>query len=209
VGKAAAFLGLTLSALVLAASICRAAPDDIRIRVTNNGWHSGIVVSRADLAPGAIPEAADFPQANDLQFGWGNAEYYPTPNPGWGLTLRVALQRSPAVIHLAGLPGPAHEIFPTVEIVELRLTRDGFRRLLDYINASFDRRGESRASVSAPGLYAFSQFYPATGTFHMFNTCNSWTAGGIAAAGLPIQASGIWRAEDLLSELRRIAAAQN
>ncbi|MDE0205085.1 MAG: DUF2459 domain-containing protein, partial [Candidatus Tectomicrobia bacterium] len=43
------------------------------IHVTSNGWHTAIVVPAQALADsGAIPEAADFPDAAFLEFGWGD-----------------------------------------------------------------------------------------------------------------------------------------
>ena len=40
-----------------------AARAETTIYVTSNGWHTGIAIARADLPPGLVPEAADFPNA--------------------------------------------------------------------------------------------------------------------------------------------------
>ncbi len=181
----------------------------VTIHVTSNGWHTGIVVARAALPPGAVPEAADFPDAPYLEFGWGDSEYYPAPRPTLGMALRAALQPSPAVIHLVGLPAHPRDVFPTAEVVELRLSPAGFQGLVDYLDDTFARHGAERARASAPGLYRFSLFYPAKGEFHLFNTCNTWTARGLEAAGWPVQVSGTLRAEDVMAQVRRIAAREN
>jgi len=48
------------------------------IRVVSNGWHTAIVVARADLvATGLLPETDDFPDAAFVEFGWGDRVYYP------------------------------------------------------------------------------------------------------------------------------------
>ena len=73
------------------------------IFVISNGFHSAIVLSPADLPPGRIPEAGDFPNARYLEFGWGDAEYYPAKQATIGMTLRAALVPTPSVLHLAGL----------------------------------------------------------------------------------------------------------
>ena len=57
---------------------------------------SGIVIARATLPTGAVPEAADFPDAPYLEFGWGDAEYYPAPRPTLGMALRAALETGEA-----------------------------------------------------------------------------------------------------------------
>jgi uncharacterized protein (TIGR02117 family) len=179
--------------------------DSVAIHVTSNGWHTGIVVARASLPPGAIPEATDFPSAPYLEFGWGDAEYYPAPRPTLGMALGAAFGANPAIVHMVGLPAHPREVYPNSEVVELRISPDGFRRLVRYLDATFARDGAERISASAPGLYSFSRFYLATGTFNLFNTCNTWAARGLADAGVPVDASGVVRAEELMAQLRKIA----
>jgi len=174
----------------------------VTILVASNGWHTGIVLARADLAPGAVPETADFPDAAFFEFGWGNAEYFPAPRPTWGDALRAILQPTPAVLHLAGLPAHPRLVFPGAEVIELQVTTAGFMALVAYLDESVARHGTSRAAASAPGLYPFSRFYPATGEFHLFNTCNTWSARALAAAGLPVIAARTMSAEDLMGQLR-------
>lgn len=174
----------------------------VTIHVASNGWHTGIIVARRDLPEGVLPEAGDFPDAPYLEFGWGDAEYFPNPDAGIGLALRAALTPTPAVVHLVGLPAHPRRVFPKAEIVDLRLTPAGFRALVDYLHASFVRDQAGQAGPAIDGLYAFSRFYPATGEFHLFNTCNTWTARGLEAAGLKVAVSGTLRAEDLMRQLR-------
>jgi uncharacterized protein (TIGR02117 family) len=182
------------------------AADRVVIHVASNGWHTGIVLPRSALPAGAVPEAEDFPDAPYLEFGWGDAEYYPAPRPTLGMALGAAFVPGPAIVHLVGLPAHPHDVFPKAEVVTLGLSPEGFRGLADYLDATFARKGAQRAPVQAPGLYSFSRFYPATGEFHLFNTCNTWTARGLEAAGLPVRASGTFTAEDLMAQVRAIPA---
>jgi len=175
------------------------------IFVASNGWHSSIVIARTDLSPGRIPEAADFPQARYLEFGWGDAEYYPAERATIAMTLRAALVPTPAVVHVAGLgPDPAR-FFPTSEVIGFQVDDTNFARLIDFIDASFERGGARRAAAMGPGLYATSHFYPATGRFHLNNTCNTWTARALIAAGFGLRAAGTSRAEDLMHQVRALA----
>jgi len=43
------------------------------------------------------------------------------------------------------------------------------------------------------------------GEFHLFNTCNTWTARGLKQAGFPIQVFGTLRAEDFMLQVRQLA----
>jgi uncharacterized protein (TIGR02117 family) len=213
-------VGLCLVSAVLLAAACRpepvvspppsaAGPDEAQIvvYVMSNGWHSAIAVPTAALPEGAIPEAADFPAADYLSFGWGDATYFPARDPTTAMALSAALQPTPAVLHLAGLTSLPGDVFPADEVVELRTTSAGLAALVAYLDAAFDRDGATRVQAREPGLHRFSLFYPATGEFHLFNTCNTWTARGLQAAGWPVRASGTVTAEDLMVQVRPLASA--
>ena len=197
--RAAVALSLALSAGA------QAGERTFTVLVSSNGWHTDIAVARADIPEGRIPESADFGEARYLQFGWGDAEFYTTPDAGLGTTLRAALP-GPAVVHLAGLAGRPGEVFSEVEEIALTLGAADFARLIGYLHESFERGGERRAKSVAPGLYGFSRFYKATGEFHLFNTCNTWTARGLAAAGVDVSASGTQSAEDVMRQMRGVEA---
>jgi len=200
--------GSIFGILIAAGLIFRPAAAEVTaariVVVTNNGWHTGIVVARADLPRGALPETRDFPAAIYFEFGWGDREYYPAPRKTLGMTLGAALP-SPAVMHVIGLDRLPATMFPGVERIRLSLTENQFVRLVAYLDGGFDRRGAARVHPSGHGLYTFSLFYPATGSFHLFNTCNTWVARALVAAGLPIRVSGVQSAEDLMIQVRRLA----
>ncbi len=169
------------------------------IFVTSNGWHSGIIVAKADLPPDRLPETADFPEARFLEFGWGDAVFYPAKKVTLGKTLRAALVPTPAVVHVVGLRAEPARSFPKAEVVSLPIDGENFGRLIDFVNASFQRVG-----ATGPGLYATSRFYPAKGSFHLFNTCNTWTARALAAAGFDVSALGTFHAEALMQQVRAL-----
>ncbi len=204
-----------MRALALLLTACAAAPPapppsqtDLGAKtvifVTSNGWHSGIVVAKADLPPDRLPETVDFPEARFLEFGWGDAVYYPAKQPTLGMSLQAALVPTPAVVHVAGLWGEPARVYPKAEVVSLPIDDENFRRLVDFVDASFERSGAARTATTGPGLYATSRFYPAKGSFHLFNTCNTWTARALAAAGFDVSASGTSRAEALMQQVRAL-----
>jgi uncharacterized protein (TIGR02117 family) len=196
-----------LGGLLIAPALAFAASAARQIWVVSNGWHSGIVLARADVSESVIPEIADFPQARFFEFGWGDAEFYPAREAGAWLALRAAFP-GPAVMHVAGLLDHPARIWPNVTILPFAVDADGLRRLLDFLRQSFDRAGAGRAEVRARGIYPFSLFYPATGRFHLFNNCNSWTAQALTAKGLGASLGGVNTAEDLISRIRPFAMAE-
>jgi hypothetical protein len=74
--------------------------------------------------------------------------------------------------------------------------------MLDFIADSFQRRPDGALIPQGPGLYGFSRFYRAKGSFHLFNTCNTWAARAVAATGLPVS-TRIITAGGFVSQLRR------
>jgi uncharacterized protein (TIGR02117 family) len=197
-----------LGALLLAPTLAFAASSAHRVWVVSNGWHSGVALARADVRERVIPEIADFPHARFFEFGWGDAEFYPAQEAGALLALRAAFP-GPAVLHLAGLPDHPARIWPQVTILSFAVNAAALNRLLDFLRNSFHRAGAGRAAVTARGIYPFSLFYPATGRFHVFNNCNTWTAQALTAMGLGASLGGVNTADDLISRIRPFAAPQD
>ncbi len=175
--------------------------------VVSNGWHSSIVIARSDVPPGRIPESVDFPHAHYLEFGWGDAEYYPAERHTIAMTLRAALLPTPSVVHIVGLSEEPEKIYERSEVIELKMSAKALHQLTDFIVATIERDGALRASTLGPGLYADSKFYPAVGLFHLNNTCNTWSARALAAAGFPIRPDKVSRAEELMRYVRAFAVA--
>ncbi len=175
----------------------------VPVYLVGHDQHTGIAVRRADIPAGLWPESRDFPQAEYLEVGWGDRDYYYGRNQGLWATLRAALWfDNPSVLHVAGVRGPLAVNFPASEIIEVKLSRDGFERLVRYIHDAYDRAGAPAVAPLGPGLYGDSRFYPATESFNLFRTCNVWTARGLRGAGLPVQDSITM--EGLMSQARGI-----
>lgn len=181
----------------------RATGGDRVIAVTADDWHAAIVLPHdAVVATGLLPEADDFPDAAFLEFGWGDRTYYPSRDKTLLMTLGAALTDTPAIMHVAGLAAPPAEDRPSREIVEIGLDEAAFRRLVGAIAATFERPDAGRASPVSEGLYPGSLFYHAEGSFHLFNTCNTWVARMLAAAGVAIRPGGIITTGELMRRLR-------
>jgi uncharacterized protein (TIGR02117 family) len=192
-----------LCGLMLLAFAAAAHARSYTVLITSNGWHSDIAIARADIPAGRIPEAADFPGALYLHFGWGDANFYQSRDPGLGTTLGAAFP-GPAIVHLAGLTRRPGETFRDLEEIELTLDAAQFEILITHLHETLERKGAPRVASSGAGVYDFSRFYPATGEIHLFNTCNTWTARGLKAAGLPVTDSGVRTAADLMDQLRAV-----
>lgn len=175
------------------------APDaaSIRILITHNGYHSGVLLPRGALAEIAgrrgygalIAVAARFSQFPWLEIGWGEEEFYRNvPTPGSltpGLALRALLRPGNAsVLHVVGTFDP-RSAFPQARMGALDLSAEGFDRLVAKVDATFARGDDGFPQVLGPGLYGPSLFYRAVGDFHVLHVCTHWVADILDAAGVP------------------------
>ena len=71
-----------------------------------------------------------------------------------------------------------------------------------YFAESFAKDDAGQVMPLRPGLYGKSRFYLSRETYHVFKTCNVWTARGLRAAGLPITSAWTIQVDSLMSEVR-------
>jgi uncharacterized protein (TIGR02117 family) len=171
--------------------------------IVNYGWHSAIVLRKADVSERLLPESKNFADSDYLEFGWGDADYYPAPDAGLGLTLKAAFWSRGSVVHVAGLSGALDKYFPSKDIVEIVLSEDGFQRVAEFISNTFERP----SAEPSTGLSPKSGFYPATGKFHVLRNCNTWVAHALRAGGLPVSGS-IVTAGGLMNQLGRLSKGE-
>ncbi|MCI0545835.1 MAG: DUF2459 domain-containing protein [Candidatus Rokubacteria bacterium] len=199
-------LALAAGCLGPVASLYPPRPGEAAVPVwlVDHGWHVGLVVPRAAIPSGLLPEQEDFPGARYLEVGWGDADFYRTPEAGVGLAVKAALASGGSAVHMVGLRAPPTEIFPGREIVEIRLSEPGFVALVRFVDGSLAREGSDRAPALGPGLYGTSAFYPARGRYRLWNTCNTWVAEALRAAGAPITPAWAMSAGYLMHQARQV-----
>jgi len=176
--------------------------NDKRVFVVHNNWHAALVVRKADLTPGLIPEEDQFPEAEYLEMGWGDRDYFPATEESVGLALRAAFRSRGSVLHVVGFRGAVRDYFRDSEIVEIALSRQAFWRLSAFVSASFSRADPSIPAQSQPGLVANSRFYSAAGRFSVLRTCNTWIAEALKSAGLDITPGYVITAASLTRQIR-------
>ncbi len=195
---------------ILLATCCTLGPAQAShrtIHLVDIGWHVGIVLAVDETLRRAMPELAAFPDADFIEIGWGDADFYPAKAPGVFTALQAALLPTAAVIHLHGFSGSVTDRFARSDVLAFRLSPREFAGLLAHINAGFDRGGGSEGMALGEGLYgASSRFYNAKGKFHLARTCNSWAAEALASAGVDIKPGTIITSGGLMAAARKALA---
>jgi len=174
------------------------------IYLVNHGWHAGIVLRRADIPDNIWPKLGNFPDMEYLEVGWGDMDYYQIPDPHLGFILKAALLPTASVLHIVGFNGHVPAYFPYSEIIRIELSSAGFELLSRTIASSFALDKAGNTTSPSPGLYGNSRFYLSRETYHLFNTCNVWTARALRTAGLPITPATATSVGNLMSQARKL-----
>ncbi|HJM07505.1 MAG: DUF2459 domain-containing protein [SAR324 cluster bacterium] len=181
--------------LLLSISGCASAlswqsfPDSIEnersVYVINHGWHAGLILPYESLVGlPHIEETLGYSQY--YEFGWGDADFYQAEKITSGVPLKAILWPTDSVLQVVSVLTYPHAHFPHSEMVEVRLSRQGLGRLVDYISASFYRDLDSQFVVLGRGIYKNSHFFKATGGYQLTNNCNTWVAEALERSGVPV-----------------------
>jgi uncharacterized protein (TIGR02117 family) len=173
------------------------------IYVVGHGWHTSLVVKRADIPAGLWPEQHDFPQATYIDLGWGDKDFYQAREPTLGLAMRAAFKSTGSVLHVVGFNSAPAEYFPGSDVFAVRISPAGLEALSTFIQATYKRDAQGRPMLLGKGWYGDSRFYLAEGQYHLFNTCNNWVARALQVAGAPINPALAMTAGGVLSQVRQ------
>ena len=182
-----------------------AAPDEPSktVYLVSHGWHAGIVVKRADIPPDLWLQRNDFADAEYLEFGWGDKDYYMTPSPHLGIKLKAGLLPTASVLHLVGFSGSVTRYFPHSEVISIELSEAGFQQLCSYLENSYALDEDGHSQPLGPSLYGAGRFYLSRESYHVFNTCNVWTARGLREAGCPITPAANLTVDTLMANVAK------
>jgi len=172
----------------------------LSVYVISNGWHTGLVLPRGHVSSEIWPEQGELAPAPFLEVGWGDREAYVADRITVRLALGAALGSASAALQVAGLDTLPTERGREIEVAELRLTPRGFDDLSRFISKSYARDGTGHTIRLARGYTDNSAFFLATGRYHLFNTCNTWTAKALRAAGCPLVAALTLTASQLMDQ---------
>jgi uncharacterized protein (TIGR02117 family) len=153
------------------------------IYVVDHGLHTGLVVRRADVPADLWSERQDLADAEYLEIGWGDREFYQAPKATLGLALKALFWPTSSVIHVVAFDQPPDIMFLGREIVRIRVSAPEMAELSRFVADTYARDTLGRVIPLGPGLYGASRFYLARGQYSLLNTCNHWTARALRAAG--------------------------
>ncbi len=177
------------------------AATDRTVYVVAASWHTEIGLAGEDIGGPLGVLKGRFPEAHYLVFGWGAEDYYMTPHPDLSDLLRAVIP-GPAVMLVIPLDSPPAEAFGgDTRVYAIPAARAGLARLSEFLWRYLSKQPDGTLRAAGSGLYPGSVFYAAEGTYDIAHTCNTFTAEGLRAAGLPVDPSGVVKVEQVTDQL--------
>lgn len=179
----------------------RSAPPE-RLRVFDAGWHTGLILSRAQLGPPLVALRRGAPASRYFLLGWGNRRYYLSRRPTV-VTAIVALFPSQSVMLIQSCRATlAACLSPGVRWRTVAVSRQGIHRLDDFLAHALlkDARGDFEPISAGP--FPHSEFFKAVQPYDALHTCNTWTAQALHRAGLWVSVDGVVFAGQVWRQLK-------
>lgn len=167
--------------------------NGIEVFVVSNAVHADIVMpiktEVVDWSEHFGPDDFSGPvnTMTHVAIGWGDRGFF-LETPTWAdlkasVATKALLLPSESCMHVrmtnAGfLPEPTRSV---------KLSEDKYERLVEYIRGTMQTTPEGKPVKIPDQAYGSSDtFYEATGSYHVFNTCNCWVGGGLKEAGVRV-----------------------
>jgi len=184
-----------------------APPGPDVIYAIDRGWHTdiGLPVEEMGGRLGSLQQR--FPGVRFLTFGFGERQYLLSRRATLGEMLSALLPSQSALLVTALIATP-EAAFGAQHVVVLHVTTDGMARIEAAIWQELETTPDGTPKLLADGPYPGSMFFAARGTYDAFDTCNTWTAQMLRAGGLPVSASGVLFAGQVMGLARAVAARQ-
>lgn len=173
-----------------------------KIWVLDSGWHTGLVLPRAELGPDLDRLLQPATNAHYFMFGWGNRKFYMAPRPGLGMDIE-ALFPSKSTVLIESCENPPRECYTTaIRFHIMEVSAAGLDKLDNYLVQSLQTGTTDKLQALGPGPDAGSEFYASGLSYDAFHTCNTWTAEALYTAGVSISYHGVIFADQLWRQLK-------
>ncbi|MCD4692905.1 MAG: DUF2459 domain-containing protein [Calditrichales bacterium] len=172
------------------------APDSLKtIYIVSHGWHTGIVLQKDNIPDSLLPKHTDFPDAINLEIGWGEKDFYQNPDFSIFKAAKAALLPTASVLHIVGFSSPVEDYFGLSEIIQIDLSVNAFHKLCRFIHQTYARDSLDNVIEAGKGLYGNSRFFLGKSKYYFPKTCNVWTAQALKEAGFKISPLSCQKAE--------------
>lgn len=158
--------------------------DGVEIFIYSGNAHSEFILPLKTPDKDWTQQFAIAPESwtSHIAIGWGDHKLYTQTQQWADLKLATAISAmlvpTDSVLHAELVAEP----YNSSRSVATRISSQQYQQLCEYIVATM-AEDQPLEGISFGEL---DQFIPATGNYHMFNTCNNWVGNGMKAAGIKV-----------------------
>ena len=154
------------------------------IYLVNYSWHTGIIIRIADIDTSVWPESNDFGKFSYIDVGWGDEKFYRTPGFDPALAAKALFYPTPSALRIQGIDFPIENYLRYTDNAEIiKVTQEELKTLCGYIHETYFTSNSGEPVILEKLSEGRIIFYKARGKYDAFNTCNTWIAKGLYAAG--------------------------
>ncbi len=173
------------------------------VYVIDHGIHTGIVIETKHILQMLGLQESLYKKYRFVEIGRGDAGFYQDEEENSSTALSALFLSTPAVLHLRGYNNPPYKRYPLSRTLEVRLSGQALQNLAEAVAGSFVLN-HGKAVEVAKGKDERSRFFKADGTYHLFYTCNNWTAEMIQLADYPISHRWAFFADSVMSQIEAV-----
>lgn len=175
-----------------------------KIYFIKQNWHTAIVFNTQELNSNLFRQYDSFSEFGLIDIGWGDEEFYQSPGFDFELAFKALFYPTPSTLRVEGINLTKEEYFDLSEIViELEVSDEQFKNICTFINNTFYINNSGETLILNKKAGGKIVFYKSNGSYHLFNTCNTWLASGLRESGIEIE-DNILLTEQLFNELAGI-----
>ena len=158
---------------------------DEKVYVIDHGYHTALAVESKALLEQLGLQDSFYSKFKYIEIGRGDAGFYQQEEILVSTTLKALFLSTPAIMYLRAYNKSPMKRYQPVNRVEIRLSRVALGKLHKAIVDSFALEENSAVEMSK-GPDEYGRYFKARGTYHLFYTCNNWTAETMQMADYPI-----------------------
>jgi uncharacterized protein (TIGR02117 family) len=185
-----------------------AASNEAVVYVVQRDWHTDIGLPVNEIAGPMSILQKSFPGVRFLTFGFGERQFLINRSTNL-IAMLDALLPSQSAILMTALTASPEQAFGSANVVTMRISRAAMQRVEAAIWQELQPSASGDPAVLADGPYPGSVFYAASSTYSALYTCNTWTADVLRVANLPVPATGVLFAGQVMGMARWIASRQS
>ncbi len=180
---------------------------DAVVYVIGRGWHTDIGLPVEEISGPLQALERPFPGVRVLTFGFGDRRFLLTGGRS-ALAMLSALLPGQGALLITALRTDPEPAFGATHVVRLHIGGTDFDRLRQRLWGEFEQGANKQPILLRDGPYPGSLFYAASATYSGLYTCNTWTADVARAGGLPMPATGVLFAGQVMGMARWIASRE-